>query len=97
MKGLFDKLNQANSAMNTANNTAWNVRRTKQNVDQIGESSKRSKEQKAAAAALEWKCECGKKNTSKFCDSCGKGKPVCSNCGARATGSKFCPECGTPM
>lgn len=92
--GLLDKVNKM---MNTANHTVSNVDRTKHNLDRMNKSNQNAKQQKAAEKALEWKCDCGKKNTSKFCDGCGKAKPVCSQCGARATGSKFCPECGNEM
>lgn len=51
------------------------------------------------AAADGWLCECGTKNTGKFCVNCGKA-PVVSNswtcaCGAKNTG-KFCTNCGKP-
>ncbi len=52
-----------------------------------------------------WICSCGKENTSKFCTSCGKSRPIeqaisnaaentwmCS-CGKKNT-SKFCTACG---
>ncbi|MDE6798545.1 MAG: SPFH domain-containing protein, partial [Ruminococcus sp.] len=47
-----------------------------------------------------WKCSCGAENTGKFCQNCGKPKPVDDNkwkcsCGAENTG-KFCAECGKP-
>ena len=48
-----------------------------------------------------WTCECGTKNTGKFCMNCGKPKPqdqgswTCPSCGTANTG-KFCMECGTP-
>ncbi len=45
-----------------------------------------------------WTCECGHRNTGKFCSECGRPEPVsgwtCS-CGAVNTG-KFCSECGKP-
>ncbi|OQB24280.1 MAG: hypothetical protein BWY11_01259 [Firmicutes bacterium ADurb.Bin182] len=46
-------------------------------------------------AAQTWICSCGKQNTGKFCDDCGKPKAegwTCS-CGAVNKG-KFCHECG---
>ncbi len=57
----------------------------------------------AAPAADEWTCECGTKNTGKFCLECGKAKPApapaadpygwtCA-CGTFNKG-KFCQECG---
>jgi membrane protease subunit (stomatin/prohibitin family) len=97
MKGLLDKLNSANKIMNTANRTVGNVDSTKRNIDRLGDRNQKTKDKKAAAKALEWKCECGKKQTSKFCESCGKAKPACSKCGAADTGSKFCANCGTAM
>jgi membrane protease subunit (stomatin/prohibitin family) len=97
MKDLFNSLNKANRLMNTANNTAHNVSRTKNTIDRIGNSGKQSAQQKAAAKAQDWKCECGKKNSSKFCENCGKSKPACPKCGTAATGAKFCAECGTRM
>ncbi|MCL1832743.1 MAG: hypothetical protein FWG45_07560 [Oscillospiraceae bacterium] len=97
MKNLLNKLSEANRALNTVNNTAYNVRRTKSNVDHINSSNQRKQQEKAAQRSLEWKCACGKKCTTKFCDGCGAAKPACPNCGAAPTGSKFCGECGTPM
>ena len=54
----------------------------------------------AAASAAEWTCECGAKNTGKFCIECGKPAPAPANswtceCGTVNTG-KFCSECGKP-
>lgn len=47
-----------------------------------------------------WTCECGSKNTGKFCGECGKAKPQVEEkttwkceCGTENTG-KFCSECG---
>jgi len=94
---MRDLLNKANQIMNTANNTAYNANRTKNTMSRMTDSAKRSKEQKVAEKALEWKCECGKKTSSKFCDSCGKAKPACPNCGAAPTGGKFCGDCGSAM
>ena len=51
-------------------------------------------------AANTWTCECGQKNTGKFCAECGKKAPepvvgwTCE-CGNQNTG-KFCTECGKP-
>ncbi len=46
-----------------------------------------------------WKCSCGTENTGKFCQSCGKPKPVVNywtcSCGAQNKG-KFCQNCGSP-
>ncbi len=48
-----------------------------------------------------WRCSCGHDaNTGKFCNECGKPKPVSGGtwtcaCGATNTG-KFCNECGKP-
>ncbi|MFQ9397632.1 MAG: virion core protein, partial [Agathobacter rectalis] len=47
----------------------------------------------------EWTCECGQKNTGKFCTNCGKPLPVNTEwtceCGQKNTG-KFCSNCGKP-
>ncbi len=56
--------------------------------------------QEVTTAKEGWTCECGKKNTGKFCSECGKPAPAPANawtceCGAVNTG-KFCPECGKP-
>lgn len=59
--------------------------------------------QKQAADARDattWKCSCGKTNTGRFCDECGKPKPEAPGewkckCGKVNTG-KFCDECGSP-
>ena len=66
------------------------------------EAEMRERQAQAQAQAQEgaWTCECGAKNTGKFCSECGKKKPeakgswTCS-CGTTCTG-KFCPECGSP-
>lgn len=48
-----------------------------------------------------WTCECGQKNTGKFCSNCGKPMPqeitewTCE-CGQKNTG-KFCTNCGKPL
>lgn len=52
-----------------------------------------------AANADTWTCECGAKNTGRFCSECGKAKPAakyCPNCGKPVAG-KFCSECGTQV
>ena len=44
-----------------------------------------------------WLCECGTKNTAKFCMNCGSPKPliwVCE-CGTE-NNTKFCKNCGSP-
>lgn len=49
----------------------------------------------------EWTCECGIKNTGKFCCNCGKpkvNKKQCKNCKAiNEPNDKFCGECGTKL
>ena len=55
-------------------------------------------QQAQAAAAPTWTCECGSKNTGKFCPVCGKPQPgmwTCE-CGTANTG-KFCSNCGKPQ
>lgn len=54
----------------------------------------------AAGAAAFWTCECGAKNTGKFCSECGKSAPApkkgwTCECGTENTG-KFCSNCGKP-
>ncbi len=59
-------------------------------------------QQQAPQAVAGWACECGNtSNTGKFCNNCGKPKPVvednswtCS-CGSKNNG-KFCQNCGSP-
>lgn len=51
------------------------------------------------AEESEWICECGTKNTGKFCTNCGKIRPeakFCPGCGRKIDNpnDKFCPECG---
>ena len=53
----------------------------------------------AGAAPGSWTCQCGAKNTGRFCSECGSPRPVsgpwtCS-CGTVNSG-KFCSECGKP-
>lgn len=54
---------------------------------------------KQANDANGWTCECGTYNTTKFCGSCGKPKPVdnvwACECGTKNT-AKFCGNCGKP-
>jgi len=49
----------------------------------------------------EWTCECGSKNSGKFCGECGKPKStkkVCPNCKKEnEADDKFCNECGTKL
>lgn len=45
---------------------------------------------------FQWQCDCGGSNVGKFCQNCGKGKPVSGwycDCGTLNQG-KFCQECG---
>lgn len=54
----------------------------------------------AMGAAAFWTCECGAKNTGKFCSECGKSAPApkkgwTCECGTENTG-KFCSNCGKP-
>lgn len=47
-----------------------------------------------------WICQCGSRNTGKFCSECGSARPAaglwtCAACGNTGTG-KFCSECGKP-
>ena len=53
-----------------------------------------------------WDCQCGAKNSGKFCSNCGQPQPAaptpggfCSNCGNRLGDPKpkFCPQCGNPV
>lgn len=104
MKDLLNKLNQANRVMNTANRTVYNVSETKRNVNRLtGNAGTRTKplsenaRNANSAVSDEWKCECGKKMSSKFCDNCGSSKPACPGCGADVSGKNFCPECGTRL
>ena len=50
------------------------------------------------STANEWICECGTKNTGKFCSNCGKKhetNKVCPKCGnINEPTSNFCNECG---
>ncbi len=52
------------------------------------------------SASDAWVCQCGTKNTGKFCTDCGNPKPASTeqwtcSCGTANTG-KFCQECGKP-
>ena len=92
-------------AQNAGGGTGMNV----SNLYAMGEQQKAQKEEAAQAAAAEeaaanaWECACGAKNTGKFCQNCGAGKPEPKaapaaggwkcDCGAENTG-KFCTNCG---
>ena len=56
----------------------------------------------AATSADAWTCQCGARNTGKFCQDCGSQRPAPAaasawtcQCGAQNTG-KFCQNCGSP-
>ena len=79
-------------------NTSWNARggQTIGNGVQAGAMGTMG----AAGAAAFWTCECGAKNTGKFCSECGKSAPApkkgwTCECGTVNTG-KFCSNCGKP-
>lgn len=50
----------------------------------------------------EWECECGSRNTGKYCAQCGKEKPSkgkkCLMCRTiNPENAKYCIECGKPL
>ena len=50
-----------------------------------------------SAAKIQWRCQCGTQNESRFCTECGSARPevwTC-RCGAQGIG-KFCINCGSP-
>ncbi len=53
------------------------------------------------STANEWICECGTKNTGKFCSNCGKKhetNKICPKCGnINEPTSNFCNECGEKL
>lgn len=60
-------------------------------------------QQQGAPVSAGWVCACDAENTGKFCQQCGKSKPIvkrykCNKCGwipeNPAKPPKFCPECG---
>ena len=72
-----------------------------QQLFQMGQQMQKGQEPAAQpAAADQWVCDCGTKNSGKFCENCGKPRPhteegwTCS-CGTVNKG-KFCMECGKP-
>lgn len=76
------------------------------NAEALFNMSNKEQQHRADNAHTErgWECQCGTVNTGNFCINCGKKKPeasqgkFCTNCGTKLdTGSKFCPECGTPQ
>ncbi len=91
-----------NSAGNAVGNSFGNS---------VGAASFGNRSSVSASAASqnvsgEWTCtSCGARNSGKFCESCGAGRPAafvgCTNCGWRPSDGqsapKFCPECGTPL
>lgn len=63
-------------------------------------AQQRGPQPSAVPAESTWTCTCGAVNTGKFCQECGKPKPVPAGewtctCGTVNTG-KFCQECGRP-
>lgn len=77
------------------------------NLFQMGQQAQYQQQpqyQQQGASANGWKCVCGAVSTGKFCNDCGKPKPVPKpaagswkcECGAINTG-KFCMECGKAM
>ena len=84
--------------MGMAQNMAGNMTGFFQGGQQA-QQTMQSQEVGGLAANDVWLCECGSKNTGKFCSECGKPRPAtgswtCS-CGAVNNG-KFCSECGSP-
>jgi len=73
-----------------------------QQMQQKAQQAPKVQEQAETAAAVLWKCGCGKENSGKFCSECGSRRPEtfkCGSCGHEITGQKpkFCPECGKPF
>ncbi len=66
------------------------------NLYAMGAEQQKRAQAESTPTAATWVCECGTKNTGKFCVNCGKrrasGTWKCA-CGAENTG-KFCAECG---
>ncbi len=83
--------------MNMANqSTGFNA----QNLFQMGQSQKQSRQPEQPESNNNWKCSCGATNTGNFCTECAKPKPSPKNtwkcsCGATNTGN-FCTECANP-
>ncbi|MPW27346.1 SPFH domain-containing protein [Alkalibaculum sp. M08DMB] len=79
-----------NAAMNTGSNAGA--------FFDIDEQNKMQSAQ-AAPQSDGWKCECGELSKGKFCNECGKPRPIVERwkceCGEVNKG-KFCIECGQP-
>ena len=86
-----------------AQQTGMNAQGLFQMGQQQAAQQQQQAQQQQAPAADVWTCECGTKNTGKFCGNCGKTRPAPAPapgswkcvCGAMNTG-KFCAECGAP-
>ncbi len=67
---------------------------------QQNQSQQSSSSQTSIGDANLWTCDCGAKNSGKFCTNCAKAKPASPNqwtcsCGTVNSG-KFCHNCGKP-
>lgn len=85
-------------AMNMGGNNAQNLYAMGQQ-QQAQQPAPQQAAPQQSAPADGWACECGSKNTGKFCINCGKPKPDADSwaceCGTQNTG-KFCMNCGKP-
>ncbi|MCL2097087.1 MAG: hypothetical protein FWH10_09350 [Oscillospiraceae bacterium] len=100
--GLLKSINNATRTVNSVKNTANNVKRTAGSITG-NKNAKPSKQQKQGKDAA-WDCECGVKNTTKFCGGCGKSAPTelaCPKCKWKRplenSGMKFCGNCGAQL
>ena len=95
--GAFMGFLGMNAAMNAGSNAGAFFNMDAQ--QQAQQQQQAAQQQAQVVAAGLWKCECGAESGGKFCNECGKPKPVVDvwkcECGAENKG-KFCNECGKP-
>ena len=84
-------------------NGPWQKSQRQEGSDQQSKDAVSTTEEteKISTTSCEWVCECGTKNTGKFCSNCGKKYEkniVCPKCGTvNEMKSKFCSECGEKL
>jgi len=97
--GAFMGFLGMNAAMNSGSNASSFFNMDAQQQAQQQNMQQQAMQPGQVANVNAWKCECGTESSGKFCNECGKPKPVIDKwkcaCGVESLG-KFCHECGKP-